>query len=305
MPVRPLPLVLIAGVCIAAGMPVASAGAAATRRGTLLFDAAYPHVKLVDKGPKGDSVGDREEASGTLRTVSGKKVGKFAFTCVWTKVSASGVLERCTGFGTTPAGKIALSGPSRQRDALHDWRVGRSTGAYAGSKGTVVVDDVTLNESVVEVSLRSAKRRAFSFGSVVQAPGNAKFIRSADGICRTTTQALDALPPFPFTDFDPLHPDPAVLPQVGNFFTGPGDPRPAQNAEVDSLTALGTPPSQGSQWARVIADMKAVVAGETAQDNAALASDVAGFVSTVNSAGPLNRRQGIDALSFGAVDCAV
>jgi hypothetical protein len=41
-----------------------------------------------------------------------------------------------------------------------------------------------------------------------------------------------------------------MLPDVGRFFTGPGDPRPALRALGDQLAALGKPPAQRTEWAR-------------------------------------------------------
>ena len=51
--------------------------------------------------------------------------------------------------------------------------------------------------------------------------------------------------PFPFKDFDPLHPTPALLPKVGAFFK---PDLPTDQMIEQQLRGLGEPPSGAAQW---------------------------------------------------------
>ena len=117
------------------------------------------------------------------------------------------------------------------------------------------------------------------------------------------SQQLAALPPFPFANFDPLHPDPSLLPQVGAFFTGPGDPRPTLHALVTKLEALGTP-AAASAWQHVLRAENGAITVRDAQDTAALAADVPAFVRSVEDTVAAERQLALAADGFGATGCA-
>ena len=80
------------------------------------------------------------------------------------------------------------------------------------------------------------------------------------------------LPPFPFGGFDPLHPDPQLLPQVGAFFTGPGDPRPVLRALDRRLRGLGRPPAVRPLWRLLIAGRTSAASTSAASISAASTS---------------------------------
>jgi hypothetical protein len=61
------------------------------------------------------------------------------------------------------------------------------------------------------------------------------------------------LPPFPFRNFDPLHPDPKLLVKVGRFFRGVGNEVPIASRLERQLRALGTPASNKDAWRAVLA----------------------------------------------------
>jgi hypothetical protein len=114
---------------------------------------------------------------------------------------------------------------------------------------------------------------------------------------------LAALPPFPFHDFDPLHPDPSLLPQAGALFTGSGDPRAILGTLNTGLEALGQPPANHRAWTAGLNARGAQLAVIDRQDQAAPAGDVPGFVRTVHASSANFRAMAITASAFGATAC--
>ncbi len=207
---------------------------------------------------------------GGLRDAAGHAAGRYALHCTG---------ARCAGRARTADGRLAFAG------GAHVWRITGGSGAYRGARGTVRAWPVSDTEDVVSARLRTeAPLRA----GVVRVRRSAA--AEADRRCGQAARALAALPAFPFTGFDPLHPDPALLPQVGAFFTGPGDPRPI-------LRALH------------VRALHEALAGEVAvrdrQDAAALRADVPAFVRTVRATTRAFRREALAALVLGAPRCVL
>jgi hypothetical protein len=90
---------------------------------------------------------------------------------------------------------------------------------------------------------------------------------------------------------------------VGAFFTGPGDPRPAMRALATRLRALGRPPALRGYWGRLLRGRAAALANIEAQDAAALATDVPGFVRTVRASSRAYGAVALAATAFGAPAC--
>jgi hypothetical protein len=134
---------------------------------------------------------------------------------------------------------------------------------------------------------------------------NGPFRARADARCASAARQLAALPPFPFANFDPLHPDPQLLPQVGRFFTGPHDPRPTLDALDAQLRALGQPPADRPGWGRVLAARAASRMTNDEQDQAALAADVPAFVNSLRDANATFRAVAISATVFGVDRCVL
>jgi hypothetical protein len=140
---------------------------------------------------------------------------------------------------------------------------------------------------------------------IARPAANSGFRRQADTLCAGAAHRLDALPAFPFSTFDPLRPDPKLLPKVGRFFTGPHDSRPILRKLNDDLGALGPPPEERSLWARFIAARKAYLADQQAQDRAALAGDIDAFIKSIHDGTGDARRGAIAATVFGATGCVL
>jgi len=279
------------------------AGSAAARQ-TLFFDAVY--TKLSAKGPGDDAVGHQQIASGVLRDVRGRSAGHFAFVCRWTAALPGGDFrERCTGHGTTADGRIDVAGPALRSALVQTWSVAGGTGRYRGAHGSVSVRDLGKKETLVSMTIRPRGGVRLRAGAIPHPSANNRFRSRAEARCKDAAAALAALPPFPFDNFDPLNPDPAQLPDVGRFFTGPHDPRPALQTLAEELTALGRPPAQRSEWKRLLAARAQQLAIIQRQDDAALAADVAGFVKSVRDSDANLRAIAISATLFDVPRCVV
>ena len=99
----------------------------------------------------------------------------------------------------------------------------------------------------------------------------------------------------------PLHPDPKVLPKVGQFFAGAGNDVPIARRLERQLRALGNPPSGGQAWRRVLATFHEFIVVIQREHATALRADVGEWVKAVRK-----YRLIPDRLStFGAARCAI
>jgi hypothetical protein len=267
-----------------------SPGSAATRpiTQTLVFDAVGTG-SFVDRPPAGPSPGDTESFTARLRDAAGDFVGTVRSTCVFTKVIPNDVLERCSATGETSEGTLSFGGVGHLESMNQPWQVGGGTAAYKGAHGELVFDA----DIAVDPNLPPATGRLFSVGvfelttnhqlhvGVVPRPAaNTTFIQGANAACDATELQATRLPGVPFLTFDPLHPDPQVLPQVGRFFDQPARRR-LPRALLAELGKLGQPPASRGAWRNVLTARQAALAAETRQIKAALADDAPAFVRTV------------------------
>jgi hypothetical protein len=278
--------------------------ARSARSQTVVFDATFTNQRTA--GPDADHVGHQQSASGVLRNSSGHAVGRFAFTCIWTRIFTGGdALERCRGFGRTADGRLEVAGPARESESTHSWTLTGEGGAYRGGHGRALVRDIGGRESLIIATVTSRTGMRLRVAVVVRPAANASLVTRADRICAAASRQLAALAPFPFPDFDPLHPDPVLLPQVGAFFTGPGDPRPIFQTVNTRLRALGRPPARRGRWTRMLHARDAELAVIDEQDRAALASDARAFVDSVQDSIRAFRQAAITAIVFGATRCVL
>lgn len=270
----------------------------------MFFDAKY--AKAGTSGPGDDMVGHVQFGSGVLHDAAGRTVGKFSFTCRWIEILPDGdARERCTGRATTADGRVNLAGPALRNAATHTWPITGGTGRYRGARGTGVVRDINPMETLADFAVTPRRGVKLRTGAIPDPAANRGFRARASARCRDAAKTLSALPPFPFTDFDPLHPDPAVLPDVGRFFTGPHDPRPTYEQLKEELVAMGRPPAQRSAWGDLVVAQANSLQNIQRQDDAALAADVPAFVQTVKDSSANFRDVAIAATVFGVPDCVV
>ena len=276
--------VLVLGILVAA--LAAWSGSAATRQTTqtLVFDSVV-NGSFVDKPPTDPSPGDTEFLQARLFDAGGRFVGTTRSTCVFTKVVPNDVLERCSGSVKTSEGTVTLAGVGH----LHSMdppsqAIGRS-GAYKGMRGTVVSRYIPLDPNVPLAAGRSfivsvikvTGSHRLHIGVVPRPAGNADFIRRANAACHATEAKAASLPQFPFSNFDPFHPDKKLLPQVGRFF----ESRRLPSALLQELQKLGQPPQSSPAWNNLLKARRAMIMNEAKQINAALADDASAFVRSV------------------------
>jgi hypothetical protein len=107
-----------------------------------------------------------------------------------------------------------------------------------------------------------------------------EFIAKVNAYCSAEESRFNrVLGQFPFSNFDPFHPDVKTLRLVGNHFEKALSLR---RAVPNELKALGKPQTGKTQWAELetLATQSDNIA--IGQIRVALAGDVKGFVTTVN-----------------------
>jgi hypothetical protein len=241
----------------------------------------------------------RQLGAGRVLDVHRRRLGRFTYACRL----LSGGDERCSGSATIGGDRLRIAGPAREAELEHRWHVLGGTGAFAGARGRVVVDDLDDQDSVITVSATLRGRGVPRGGLAPVAAANRPFLRRADRACRATAARLERLPRFPFGDFDPLHPDPQVLPAVGRWFTGPGHAGPELRRLLARLRALGPPPAARARWHALLRRRRAALAIRAAHIRAARAADAAAFLATVDEVRTNARRLGVDAVAIGARSC--
>jgi hypothetical protein len=305
---------LAAAALVALVIVPAATAAAATQAGRMpqiiVFDGAGT-ISFVDRSPAGPSPGDTEYVIERLRDAAGRIVGTGRSTCVFTKVIPNDVLERCSASGTTSDGTLFFGGVGHLNSTNRPWQVTGGTGAYTGAHGELVFDqDILVHPTVQLVTGRLFTVGVFELtadhrlhvGVVPRPAANAGFTRRATAACRATERKAASLPAFPFSTFDPFHPDPQLLPQVGRFFDQPAL-RHLPRVLLAELEKLGPPPAGTAAWQNVLKARHVVLANEAQQNKTALAGDAPAYVRAVyQSAGDYNQLVFASAV-FGVQSC--
>jgi hypothetical protein len=278
------------------------AAAATPTREELVFESTV--TKNTTAGPDASHVGHEQMVSGFARNLAGRRVGRFAFTCRWIQILAGGdARERCAGSGETAEGQLKFAGLTRLLKPADSFAITRGTGAYRGARGRFLSHDLGYPEGLAIITITPRPGVILRVGMVPRPRPNTRFIGRANRLCTSASRQLAALPPFPFPNFDPMHPDPSLLPQVGAYFTGPGDPRPILRTLSTRLRALGRPSVDRRAWTRVLNARTAALAVIDRQDQDALTDDVSAFVKDVDDNLAAFRRMAITAAVFGTTQC--
>lgn len=280
----------LTAVLVVLGLTAAWPASAADRplKQTFVFDS-LANGTFLDKPPAGPSPGDTESSTGTLRDVAGHVIGSARDTCVFTKNTATDVLERCSGTAKTREGTVTVAGVGRLRSMNPPWRVTGRSGAYKGVHGKIVyATDIPLDPNVPLAAGRmfsvsvivATVARPLKLGVVPRPAANAPFIRRANAACNAIEHKAERMPGFPFADFDPFRPDAQELPQVGQFFNAPARRRLGPDL-LSALGRLGRPPASRAMWQKLLAARRTLIANERRQASAALAGQATTFVQTV------------------------
>jgi hypothetical protein len=286
--VRRLAVIVVLVMVAAAPAVYSSSAAARPVTQTLVFDTVA-RGSFVDRPPAGPSPGDVELARGRLRDATGRFVGTERDRCVFTNMIPNDVLERCSGSAKTSEGTVTLAGIGHLYSMNPPWRVTGRSGAYKGLHGKqVFATDIPLDPNVPLAAGRGfsvavitvTSDRPLHVGVVPRPSANASLIRRANAACETTQARASRLPGFPFSNFDPFHPDNKLLPRVGRFFDEPARRRLPLTL-LRKLQRLGQPPASRRSWQNVLKAREAVLMNEAKQITAALADNPAAFVRTV------------------------
>ena len=300
-------------VVFAAATGVASwsaAGAGRKLTQTLVFDSEVTG-DFVDKPPSGPSPGDIERSTEKFRDSTGRFVGTGRTTCVFTKQIPDDMLEKCSASAKTREGTVTLGGVGHLNSMNPPWDLTGRSGAYKGVHGKVVsATDIALDPNVPVapgrafsvVVIKATVSRPLKVGVVPRPAKNDAFIRHADSACRATERKAGALAPFPFSDFDPFHPDPQELPKVGQFFNEPAR-RDLPSGLLKKLERLGAPPASRRAWKNVLGARRTLLANEKKQTDAALANDAPTFVKSVYQQSRDYNKLVFGSAVFGVQDC--
>jgi hypothetical protein len=122
-------------------------------------------------------------------------------------------------------------------------------------------------------------------------PLDAAFIARANAICvRAIVAAEKAHGKFPYSNFEPLRPDPKLLPKVGAFFASS---QAIADRVPGELQALGDPQQSVALWHQLLALTRQSRAVAHRQVAAAQASNAPAFVASVHEieSGDMNLRR--------------
>lgn len=126
---------------------------------------------------------------------------------------------------------------------------------------------------------------------------DAAFISRASAVCTRANVATEkAHGKFPYAKFDPLHPDPKLLPKVGAFFASS---QAIADRVPGELQALGDPQQNAASWHRTLALARQSRAIADRQVAAAQASDAPAFVATVREIESVDMKLGRSAIAAG------
>ena len=182
------------------------------------------------------------------------------------------VRERCAGWGQTADGRITSPARSPQR-RHHAWTISAPSGAYRGARGTIVARDLGDRESLLTITITPRAGVVLHSGVLERPAADHGFRRRADPLCASAARQLAALPPFPFSTFDPLHPDPVLLPSSAGSSPDPTTRGPPFARSRHACAASVRPRPTPTRGGGCSSARAAALAVDDEQDRAALAAD--------------------------------
>ena len=134
--------------------------------------------------------------------------------------------------------------------------------------------------------------------SIAQTPYGKKLA----SVCSAIKKKLNSNPPFPISNFNPIHPDVSKLPTVGRFFEQ--NSLPDFEAGVASLDKLHPPADQKQKFEQFRKAFDADAASLKRQVDAAKASQAAAFVATVHAVTRVIARAKVAGAALGIPACS-
>jgi hypothetical protein len=113
----------------------------------------------------------------------------------------------------------------------------------------------------------------------------ASFAHRVDAVCARALTQYQANGRFPYPRFDPIHPDPKLLPRVGAFL---GRNQPAAQAIPGQMRALGEPAQAKARWDHIRSLIGRAMASSARQVAFAKSSNAAGFAAETKTANRLH-----------------
>jgi len=131
-------------------------------------------------------------------------------------------------------------------------------------------------------------------GSSAQDPNgkiDSAFIAKAESVCSAAQVKFNANGPFPYSNFNAFHPDPALLPKAGTWLA---NDLPTHRALPGEINALGEPSTGANRWAQIRSIALKNEENAVAQTEDAEHSKVAAFVATAHEAQTLSSQLSAD-----------
>ena len=268
----------------------------------LFFDALITHARSA--GPGVGSVGHRQIATEELAR-RGRPADRHVLVHLHVDAGSRRWRRReLPRLARTRDGRLDAAGRSVSSVLTHSWGIAGGTGLYRHGHGNLLVRDLSNRESLITATINTQDGAVLHAGKLSRPPANRRFIVRANGLCQQAAQRLAALPPFPFANFDPLHPDPSLLPQVGAFFTSPGNPRPTLStlgAGLQSASACHPPTT--APGPRPSKHATPSCRSSTSKTAPPITGDLHGFIDSVHDSAANFRQIAITATVFGTTQC--
>lgn len=166
------------------------------------------------------------------------------------------------------------------RSAAATRAISNTAGAAAGLIPLIVAFVGVFAFSSISSAATSTPSASTAPNASARADVSPQFLQRADKICSDVVAKGESNEGrlFPYSDFDPMHPDVSTLPLVGRYFQRA---TPGWQTIRTRFDHLGSPARGATSWSHVVALVDAVAANQAAQVRAALASNPTKFVKTV------------------------
>ncbi len=117
---------------------------------TMRFNAITTHQVLLDRGPRGFSIGDALVSVGRLVRLDGRLLGSFGTSCTVVDLGRRAAYQ-CDGHDSLPGGQITFAGETVPGNRVQVIAITGGTGDYSDALGQLTL--VRLKSNVTQVSM--------------------------------------------------------------------------------------------------------------------------------------------------------